>query len=187
MTQPHRPPTIASLRPVAELASDRPHGVRLRYMAGCRCDPCRRANTAYETERAKARKQGDWNGIVSADRARAHLKALSRNGIGRRAVQAATDIADTVLSEIIAGRKTHIRARTERLILGVTKQQAADRALISSRRSQQLIRELLDEEYTEAFLAKRLGYKNRYLQFHGPRITVRNAERIKRLHKELTT
>lgn len=177
---------LTSLRPVAELAADKPHGVRLRYMAGCRCDACRRANSTYENERQKARRAGDWNGIVPADRARDHMLDLSRKGVGRRTIQACTDIADTVLQEIRTGRKQRIRARTERLILGVTKAMAADHALISARRSNHRIRLLLEEGYTEKHLAKRLGYANDYLQFNERRITVRNAARIERLYRELT-
>lgn len=180
-------PSIMYLKPAKMLAADKPHGVRLRYMAGCRCDACRRANTDYEIQRAKARKAGDWNGIVPADRAREHLKALSRRGIGRRTVQACTDISVTVLFDIRSGRKKRIRARTERLILGVTKAQAADHALISGRKSARRIALLLEEGYTQKFLARRLGYKHPALQFNQDRITVRNAARIERLYKELTT
>ena len=179
-------PNISTLRSPAELAAEKPHGVRLRYMAGCRCDACRKANSAYENERQKARRAGDWNGIVCAKAARDHMLALSRQGVGRRTVQACTDIADTVLQDIRTGRKTRIRARTERLILGVSKEQAADRALVPAGRFHQRIRLLLEEGYTEAYLAKRLGYANRYLQFNERRITVRNAARIERLYKELT-
>lgn len=179
--------SIESLRSAAELAESKPHGVRMRYMGGCRCDACRAANTNYEKQRAKARKTGDWNGVVPATEAKAHMLKLRRQGVGRRTVQACTDIADTVLFDIVSGKKTHIRARTARLILQVTKEHAADHALIPAGRSRQLIRELLDEEYQESFLAKRLGYKNGYLQFNSDKITVRNAARIEQLHRELTT
>lgn len=172
------------LRPASQLAASRAHGDRLRYIGGCRCDACRKANSAYESARQRARKAGDWNGIVPAEKARAHMLRLARRGVGRRAIGAATDIADTVLSDIRSGRKRRIRARTERLILGVTTAVASDRAIISAGRTHQLIALLLDEEYTETFLAKRLGYANRYLQF-GDRITVRNAARVERLYREL--
>jgi len=185
-TTVNQSPNIATLRSAAELAADKPHGVRVRYMAGCRCDACRKANSTYENERQKARRAGDWNGIVPADRARAHMRMLSRHGVGRRTVQACTDIADTVLQDIRTGRKTHIRARTERLILAVTREQAADHAYVPAGRSHQRIRLLLEEGYTEAYLARRLGYANRYLQFNERRITVRNAARIERLYRELT-
>lgn len=182
-----RAPTILSLKPAAELGAEKPHGARLRYMGGCRCDACRKANSAYENERQKARRAGDWNGIVPADRARAHLLALSRSGVGRRTVRDCSDVADTVLHAVRTGRKTHIRARTERLILAVTKAQAADHALIPAKPSMRLIAELREEGYTVKFLAQRLGYTNPSLQFNERRITVRNADRIKRLHLELTT
>lgn len=52
----------SGLAHIVVLAASKPHGVRLRYMAGCRCLKCRMANSNYETMRARARKAGDWNG-----------------------------------------------------------------------------------------------------------------------------
>jgi len=174
------------LRPVSELAANRPHGDRLRYIAGCRCTDCRKANSRYENERRKARAAGDWNGFVPAARARAHLHKLAGLGVGRRAVHAATDVADCILTEIRAGRRTRIRARTERLILQVNLDCAADAAIRSSARTKRLLARLYDEGYTEAFIARRLGYTRPYLQF-GDRISTRNAYRVECLYKELTT
>jgi hypothetical protein len=173
------------LRPAAELAANKPCGTRIRYIGGCRCAACRRANTRYETERAKARLAGDWNGIVPADRARRHLHKLAGLGVGRRAVHAATDIADSILTEIRSGKRPRIRARTERLILQVTQDCASDAAVRSATRTHRLLAELYEEGYTEAFLAKRLGYSRSYLQF-GDRISTRNAYRVECLYKELT-
>lgn len=175
------------LRPAHELAAQRPHGDRLRYIAGCRCDECRRANTRYESDRQRARKAGDWNGLVPADKARAHMLKLSRAGIGRRAIAAASDVADTVLQEIRSRRKRQIRARTERKILAVGKAQASDRALVDAKRTWALIDELLEEGYAVGLIATRLGYARPYLQFkRGGRVTVRTQARVERLHRELT-
>lgn len=174
------------MRPVSELAATRPHGDRLRYMAGCRCDQCRRANTAYESMRQKARRAGDWNGIVSADRARAHLRKLSRLGIGRRTVEEATDLPNSILLEIKKGRKLRIRARTERLILGVGKAQLPDSAFVPAARTWRLIDKLIEEGYIKSFLAKRLGFKGCGLQFNRRIVTVRTAARVERLHRDLT-
>lgn len=173
------------LRPIAELADRRPHGDRLRYMAGCRCDQCRRANTAYEIERSKARKAGDWNGLVSADKARAHLSALSAKNVGRRSVSDVTGVASSILVEIIAGRKTRIRARTERLILAVTEAAAADRALIPAKATWKLLDELLADGYTKTELAHQLGYKRPALQLDREWVTVRNAHQVKCLYQRL--
>jgi hypothetical protein len=179
--------TSRGMRSVFDLAAAKPHGVRLRYMAGCRCELCRKANSAYKNERQKARRRGDWNGIVSAQRARDHMLALSRKGVGRRAIQAATDVADSVLHEIRSGRKKNIRARTERLILAVTPDLASDGACISARASMRLIDRLIEEGYTKTKIAKLLGCKGHGLQFHYPQITVRNASRIRRLYERLTS
>lgn len=173
------------LRPVAELAEGRLCGDRLRYLAGCRCVNCRRANTDYGKARAKARKAGDWNGIVPAAKARAHLAALSAKGVGRRAVGAACDVSDTTLSAIIAGRKTNIRARTERVILAVTEAAAADRALIPAEETWRYLDSLIGDGYRKAELARQLGYSNPALQLSRHQVTVRNAYDVQRLYLRL--
>lgn len=173
------------LKPVAQLAENRTHGDRLRYLAGCRCQDCRRANSAYESARKKARLEGDWNGIVSASSARAHLLKLSEEGIGRRAVGAATDLADSVLFDIRSGRKANIRARTERLILAVSKEMASDGALIPALSSWYLIHKLIKQGYTKAQISKLMGNNGRALQIGKAQVTVRNAYTIRRVYQQL--
>jgi hypothetical protein len=175
------------LRPVAELGAERPHGTRLRYISGCKCFHCRRANSDYERERKAARENGDWNGIVPADQARDHLKSLSRAGVGKRAVAASSDICMTVLQDIRTGKKRQIRARTARKILAVTPAMVSDGALVKPGRTFRLIDELLEEGFSKAELARRLGYRNQALQFSRRRMTARNVARIERLYRSLTT
>lgn len=175
------------LRPPAELAADKPHGMRLRYMGGCRCTECRKANSSYENERQKARRRGDWNGIVDAANARAHLRKLSRSGVGRRAVRDATDVADSVLAEIRAGKRRRIRARTERKILGVNVACRADHALVSSGATWELINQLIEEGYTKSFIARGLGFKGCAIQLGRKQVTVRRAADVAALHRKLTT
>lgn len=178
---------LHGLKPMSELAADKPHGDRLRYIAGCRCFQCRRANSDYERQRKAARLAGDWNGIVPADRARAHLMSLSRRGVGKRAVAAATDVCHTVVHDIRSGRKTQIRARTERKILAVTPRMVSDRALVKPGRTFRLIELLLEEGFTKAELARRLGYRNGALQFRRDRMTAKNVQRVESLYRRLTT
>lgn len=173
------------LKPAAVLAASRPHGDRLRYIAGCRCDLCRQANTAYERSRKIARDAGDWNGIVSAAKARAHMLWLAKRGVGRRAVGAATDISDTILSDIRSGRKLHIRARTERKILAVTVSTASDHALTPAGPSWKLINELLDAGFTKSAIALGIGRKTPALQLNRESVTVRNAYLVAQLHARL--
>lgn len=175
------------LRPVAELGGARPHGTRLRYLSGCKCFKCRRANSDYERERQAARLAGDWNGIVDAARARAHLIKLARAGVGRRVVSEVTDVAHSILHEIRQRRRLKIRARTERKILAVTPDMRADRSIVSAAKAWHLIGELLEEGFTKSAIAKELGYRTQALQLRHDRITARNEQRVIALHRRLTT
>jgi len=163
-----------------------PCGSRAKYIGGgCRCLQCRAANSRYETERAAARKRGEWNGLVSADRARAHLSMLSRQGVGRRAVGAASDVGDTTLQQIRNGAKTQIRANTEKRILAVDKSCVSDGALVPAGRAQRLLERLKAEGYPALRLVRFLGGKSQGLQFGARKMTARNVRRIERLYREL--
>lgn len=175
------------LKPIGELAASRPHGDRLRYMAGCKCFQCRRANSDYERTRQAARLSGDWNGIVDAAPARRHLFRLSRLGVGQWSVVAATDIARSMIHEIKNGDRLRIRARTLRKILAVTPAMRADGSNVAAARAWRLIDELLEEGYTKAALARLLGYRSPALQLRRDRITARNEQRVIALHRRLTT
>jgi hypothetical protein len=174
------------LRPVSELAAARPHGHRLRYMAGCKCFKCRRSNSDYERQRQAARLAGDWNGIVDASRARRHLRYLSRAGVGQWSVCFATDIARSMIHEIKNGDRRRIRARTERKILAVSPSLRADGSLVPAVVAWHLIAKLLEEGFSKAGLAKLLGYRSSALQFNKKRITARNERRVIALHRRLT-
>jgi hypothetical protein len=160
------PLSARGLRPAAELAAGRDHGDRLRYRAGCRCFRCRRANTAYEAARKIARAAGEGNGIVPAAKARAHLKALSAQGVGRRSVQAASD---------------------ERAILAVTSAAAGDGALVSAKATWKMLDQLIDDGYTRTYLAAQLGSKSKVpaLQLRRDFVTVRSAYLVERLFEQL--
>lgn len=181
------PLSARGLKPIAALAANRGHGDRLRYMAGCRCFDCRRANSAYEAGRKIARAAGQGNGIVPAAKARAHLAALSEQGVGRRSVSAACDVADTVLGDIISGRKVNIRAATERAILAVTAAAAGDRALVPAKATWKLLDELIKDGYTRSELGRLLGSKSKTpaLQLKRDFVTVRSAYMVERLFAEL--
>jgi hypothetical protein len=186
MTQAINQMTSRGLKPVAVLAAGRQHGDRLKYMAGCKCRACRNANSRYECARQKARRNGDWNGLVSAARTRRHIMKLSRRGVGRRAVSIAADVSEMVISEIRARRRKNIRARTERRILAVTKLDARDHSFVPARRTWKLIRMLKTEGYKTPEIARRLGYKGSAIQFRKTRVLVRTAWRVERLYLELT-
>lgn len=175
---------LNGLRSAAELAADRPHGTRLKYMAGCRCADCRRANTDYETQRAKARRNGDWNGLVSTEPVRAHLAALAAAGVGLVPVADASGVRRAALMDIVHGRKQRIRARSASAVLAVTPAVAADRALVDAAPTWRMLDELIADGHTRAELARQLG-KQRALQLKRTTVTVRNAHEVQRLYQAL--
>lgn len=174
------------MRSAAELAQGKPCGTRVRYYAGCRCDECRRANTEYERERQAARARGERNGLVSAERARAHLAWLSSQGIGYKTAADAAKVASSVVSMIIYGQRQQIREQTERRILGVTSVTAADGAYIDGGPTWMLLDELLASGYSRARIASEIaGRPLRALQLGRERVTVRSAELARQVHARL--
>lgn len=160
---------------------DRPHGTRLRYMSGCRCVPCRAANSRYECERLAARKRGEGNGIVSAEPARRHLLKLAAAGIGRRAVADASGVAASVIQGIRKGTRTKCRAGTLRAILDVDKGARGGASFVDAGPTWRRIEQLLGEGFSKAELARRLGMRVPALQLRRDRVTAKNAMRVEKL------
>jgi hypothetical protein len=156
-------------------------GTRAKYSAGCRCSDCRRANTEYENERARARKSGGWNGLVDADPVRLHLIALSRKGIGSKTVHEYSDVARSVIVDIINGKKSRVRKSTADRLLAVDKDCYKAGTLIGKAEFSGQMRYLLNEGFTKTEIARRLGLKSRAIQFgKRKKITGRTAARLSR-------
>jgi hypothetical protein len=176
--------TERGLRSATELAADKPHGTRIRYMGGCKCDECRAANTNYEKERAIARKNGEANGLVSTELVRKHMLKLSKKGIGYKSVGDITDLSKTVLFAIYSGNKKQCRAMTAKKILGVTPDMAADGAYICAKKSWKKINDLLAQGYSKVSIAEGIG-QTRALQLGKAKITARHAATIDALYEKL--
>ena len=108
---------LPGMRPIHEIAARHPHGHRMRYVAGCRCEDCRAANSAREREYDLRRKAGESNPIVSADLARAHILALAEAGVGLASVVAARTFRapSSARSRLEAGRVCDARTRPRSL------------------------------------------------------------------------
>ena len=174
------------MRSAAELAEGKPCGTRVRYYAGCRCEECRAANSRYESERQAARARGESNGIVSAERARAHLAKLSAAGVGYKTAADAAKVASSVVAMIIYGQRLKIRGQTERRILAVTADTAADGAFVDGAPTWALIDELLASGYSKSRIASEIaGHPVNALQLQRDRVRVRNAARARQVYERL--
>ncbi len=127
-----------------------------------------------------------WNGNVPTARALAHIARLSRAGIGSHQVADASGVARSIILDMKAGRKTHIRKSTQERILAVDAGARADRSLVSAKRTQALLRQLIEEGgFTRSRLARELGYQgaNPVLRFRTAKIAARNALKVELLHR----
>ena len=160
----------------------KPHGTRGRYRSGCKCLLCRAANSRYATARAAAQKRGEDAALVSAAPARAHLLKLADEGIGCPAAAAEAGCSKTTIWDIRRGWKKRIRRTTEKKILALT---AADGAFVAAGPTWRRIAELRREGgFTQAEIARRLGYKTPELKFARGRILQRTAAMIERFWRK---
>lgn len=102
-----------------DLGRNKPHGHKMKYMAGCRCRRCRRGNSRYEAKMALDRQIYGPNDLVPTDRVRAHLKTLQKAGMGHKTVGRLANYGKTGLAEILWYGKSKIRRRAEARILAV--------------------------------------------------------------------
>jgi hypothetical protein len=123
-----------------------------------------------------------WNGLVPAGPALTHLNALSARGVGYKAVAAACDVGNSILSEIRTGQKTQIRRQTERRILAVDETALADGALVPARTTWRLVAELQQLGWTKARISAALGHASPALQIRKRMIRASTAAEVKRLH-----
>lgn len=160
-----------------------PHGTRRRYLSGCRCVPCRAANSNYQVGLDARKRAGEPAGLVDTAAACEHIRALSKSGIGQLSIAAAASVGRTVIREILAGRQTRIRAATSARILAVTTDARADKSLIDAAPTWAILDELIERGYTRGQLAAWLGSKARTpaLQVGRTQVTARNALRVAQL------
>jgi hypothetical protein len=176
-------PTPDKFTPIRAAASRREHGTHARYVAGCHCLLCRAAHSRYNSAREKAKQDGDWNGVVSAEKARMHLLWLSKNGIGYKVIAAYADVAPSILFAVKRGTRKGIRARAERRILATGIASTSDGTRVDAAPTWALIEKLLCDGYSKAQLARWLGYKVPAIQMKRTQITARNAMRVQRMYR----
>lgn len=132
----------------------------------------------------RCRSQLVWDGLVDASRALNHIRQLSRQGIGYKAVAAAASVATSVVGRIRSGDRTRIRASTERRILAVDRAAVSDGSMVAAGPTWERIRWLLSEGFTRGAIAQRaLGNKRAALQLRRRRIRAVTAMKIERFYR----
>src|SRR5512141_1207484 len=128
-----------------------------------------------------------WNGLVDAGPARAHLVALSELGLGRRSVEAACDVAGSILHDVKTGRKARIRKKTADRILAVDISAIADHGLVDARGSWEIIEQLLELGCTRREVARRLGSTAFIpaLQLGRDKVLAKTEQRVRRIYWDI--
>lgn len=174
------------IQKLKEYASRRPHGTRAKYVSGCRCGECRKANSDYQRERdARKRRGEEQDPVVDVEPALRHMKALSKNGVGYKSVSEYSGVGKTTLFRILTGEKTHIRKSRLDAILAVHRGCFSAGSLIKAGDTWRRINWMLDEGFTKAEIARRLGAKGRGLQIRKKKVTGRTAVKVERLERIL--
>lgn len=166
------------------------HGIRTTYVAGCRCDPCRQANTDYGRTWDRRRRRQSY-GIETIEprfadttEAREHLLWLSANGVGRRTIANATGLSSTTIGEIFRGRQ-HATQRTVDLILAVGLHRAPAASRINAAPSWRLVDDLLYLGFTKVRIAREMGRNAPALRLGRDKILKTSAESIRRAWEQL--
>jgi hypothetical protein len=133
----------------------------------------------------ECRKKLIWNGLVPADKAREHLLWLSSQNVGRRAVSAATDVAESIIQGLMKGERKNLRAQAEKKILAVDTKSVSDHALVPGKETWRMIKELLSKYgYTKGEIALDLGSKTPALQLKKRFVLAETEYRVRKMFEE---
>jgi hypothetical protein len=174
----------------------RAHGSYVRYVQGpdehdvagkgCRCSPCRKANSDYE----KARQQRVEPAYIAAGPARAHIEMLAQHGIGLKTIAKTTGISHGGLTKLMRGNyngrgpSKRIRKSTADAILAMHPgydQRGGTR--VDAGPVWKMVEELIAAGVPKVRVAERIG-QSTALQLGREYVTRRNAAAIKAMYDE---
>lgn len=168
---------------------DARHGTRTGYVKGCRCQPCTDANRVAQASRdQRARVGGPSTDLISAARARGHLRILTGQGASQKGLARAADLNVKTIVDILEGQRTRIQPDTERIVLAITmndvRQSHAPGTLIPAAPIWQLINDMVARGWPKSWIAREAGLGNS-IQLKTDQVTAGNAQRIAELHAQL--
>lgn len=172
----------------------RPCGERARYVwgpgpgqdrtKGCRCEPCRAANRAYQLTRDRATRRPDEvliSPYVPAGPVRAHLAALAEAGVGSWTIAALASLRRQTVVRILRGEQRRILRSTRERLLAISPDQFAGGMRIPAGPTWALVDRLRAAGWTKARISAEIGQGGRALQLGRDYVTARNARAIANL------
>ena len=166
-----------------------PHGTRQRFNQGCKCEPCRKAWNAYNWSRIKARRNGDWKGLVSTKGARSHIAKLDAPIY---VLARAAGISRDTVRVIANGTRRKTTQATRDAILAVTMKDIralypllSENAYAPGEEAKQQLEDLKRSGFSACELGRKVGLTE--FRLAGERVTVKNAKRVERMYRELGT
>jgi hypothetical protein len=117
--------------------------------------------------------------------ARAHLVELQSAGVGYRQAAKLAGVSIQTVQDIRSGRVRKFKTETIEAVLGV-RVKLAPGALVNAYATRRLIRALKLEGFSEAEIARRVGLRRGRIEWEGKSITVRNAQKIEALWREVS-
>lgn len=187
-------------RPCLHTRVQHEHGTHACYVSDrCHCIDCSAANAAYEANRARQIAYGRWRGLVDAEPARAHVRALMAAGVGLKQVAKLSGIAPGSLWKLVYGapqadgdtrRSSRIRGTTETRLLAVTPDlpSYADGAIVDATGTRRRLQALVAIGWAQAQLARRLGMTPANLSaiMRRAQVLAATARKVQVLYGELS-
>jgi len=160
-----------------EIPSADTHGTMMQYRRGCRCVRCRMAASDVARLKRQRVKNGTADFHVSAELAAAHLRELSKNGMGLRAIEECTGIQRARLRAIKYCRK-RIRQSTEQRIMALHASAKSGGAWMYATFANAMVEEMLGAGWSRARIARAMGNKCGRLAWYG-RKKIRVSTRVR--------
>lgn len=166
-------------------------GTRSGYLAGCRCEDCRKANSDAKKNRARAIAYGRWEpAFVDAGPSRDHLRKLAaEHRIAARQAARIAGLTDGTVLRITNGTTRRVRRETEAAILAVRPrlEQLAPLALVDATGTRRRLQALAATGRPLKRIAKHLGCAPSELRLwmRQERVTAATALKVGAVYEEL--
>jgi transcriptional regulator with XRE-family HTH domain len=153
-------------KPCLHKEADHQHGTYACYtLDACRCAPCCQAVHEYEQNRVRQHAYGRWNGLVDAEPAKAHVRALTAAGMGLKRISEVSGVPHGSLWKLMYGKRRadgtmiasrRVRPSTADRLLAV-KLELADGAKVDPTGAVRRLRALVALGWSQSKITARLG------------------------------